>query len=171
MKRLASLILIIFSIGIFYAYINPHYKKIKELRVEKAQYENVLDKAKELRQVREELATTLASFKKSDLEKLEKFIPLEVNIARLINDIDALASKQGIKIKTIKTEEKAGAKDTNYKLVELNFAADMPYQKLAVFIRDLEDSLRMIDVVKVSIKTDETGNIKNNLTLRTYWLK
>lgn len=194
MKNSFPILLIIVSIGLFYLYINPQYKIVKDLRAEKAGYDEVLDKSKELRQLRSELAEKYGRISADDLDTLQKMIPEKTDLVRLVLEIDNIALKSGISIKGIKASEYGGTQSSRRGNVEADQSTGKKYKTLAVtfswiskydnvtdFLRELETSLKIIDIVSVKVggtgakspsskETSSPNEQDYDMTIHTYWL-
>lgn len=164
-------------------YIDPMYVDIKETLKEEERFDKALDKSKELKEVRDSLLSKYNTFSTNDLDRLEKLLPDHVDNVRLVLDIDHIASTYGMRIKNVKIsvvdnrqEGVIGPSDKLYESVGLSFSITSSYDTLKQFIKDLEKSLRIVDVMNISLTSSETEEIKNNLykyniELKTYWLK
>jgi Tfp pilus assembly protein PilO len=182
MKNFLPLILIIASIGLGYLYLKPKYFEFVELRLERSGYDEVLDKSVELRQIREELSEKLSSFSQSDLDRLERMMPAEVDVVQLVLDMNNMAVKHGIIMRDIEANELSdsptrrgvpASPPTPYKVLTLSFTFESLYNNLSPFLKELEESLRIIDIVSVNIAPNKTQPILQDykLTIHTYWLK
>src|SRR3989344_1966049 len=80
------------AVGLFFWFIDPTYAQIKELRVEEAEFDNALTRARDLKEVRDELIKRYNAFLPSDISRLKKLLPDHVDNVRLIIDLDSIAS-------------------------------------------------------------------------------
>ena len=90
MRNTLPIILIAVAIGLFYLYISPQYTNITALQTERDDYDEILSKSIELRQIRAELAEKTSRFSEAELAKLDKMIPLSMDLVRLVLEIDNL---------------------------------------------------------------------------------
>ena len=99
MANLVSIILILASVGLFLGYINPTYtadtgslentkKSVKELQVEEKDYQDAINKTKEIERIRDSLNDKFKTIQKSDVDKLSKLLPDHIDSVRLIIDIN-----------------------------------------------------------------------------------
>lgn len=177
MKSLTPIILIAVAVGLFFWQINPTYKKVKELRVEAAHYNEALDTAKELEDLRAKLAKTLSDFSKADLAKLETFMPAHFDSVRLVLDINGIAAKYGIAPRDISIAEAGTAKGAAgstaiklYNTATLKFMFNSTYANAVKFLKDMESSLRLIDIAAIQIKPSDKGGYDFGMTINTYWI-
>lgn len=198
---LVPIILIIASVGLFLGFTKKQYETIRSLKSEATQYDNALQKSKELLKKRDELIEIKNSIDPIDLEKLDKLLPNDVNNTKLILEIQNLANnKHGLGFedpksdpnnKVVSTSEgttssgspdKKVATSTNpkdisqslkeYGAFDLEFTVVGTYEKFIAFIQDLEKSLRIVDIQSIDITPKEGSTIlKYVIKIKTYWLK
>lgn len=174
------LIIVAASIGLFYWYTNPQYQVVKELKAEAAQYDQALDNSKELLAVRDTLLSKYNTFRNEDLTRLQKLLPDTVDNVRLVLDLDTIASRYGMRINAVSVgtqgiEERSrtavGPQDTPYGSVILTFQVATTYPTFIRFLQDLEQSLRLTDVVSITFAEPRGDLTEYRISLRTYWLK
>lgn len=180
MKTTTSLILLLVSVGLFYTFIMPEYAKVQALRVEAAQYQDVLTNVADLSTKRDELLLKYNAIPKDETDNLKKILPDNVNVVELALNLDSIASKYGISIKNVKTiDDKADQSATTvqapqtgpYQRVVISFSFVSTYENYRKFQHDLEQSLRIIEVKNVSFDTGENGLNQFQMQIETYWLK
>lgn len=177
MRFITPIILIVLAVGVFIWYINPTYNRIKLLREEAAQFDMALNRSRELIAVRDALLSKYNMIPTRDLERLERLLPDHVDNVRLILDMDNIAAQYGMALQDIATGEASGegselGADTNpYGAITLAFSVRSSYNNFLEFLMDLEESLRVVDVVALSFTTDDSPLTTYRVTLRTYWLK
>jgi hypothetical protein len=181
MKNSTAIILTLISIGLFYTFIIPEYDKVQALRAEAAGYNDILDNVSDLSQKRDELLLKYNAIPKDQLANLTKILPDNVNVVELALNLDNIASKYGISIKSVravndKTDESATiiktAGATGLQKVKINFTFITTYANYRKFLADLEHSLRIIEVRNLGFSTAENSNvIEFQAQIETYWLK
>jgi len=183
MKNIISIVLLVVSVGAFLVYVDPQYKQIKNLLAEQAQYNEALDQIKELSDKRDELLVTYRNLTQSDLVKLEKMIPKNVDNVKQVMDIDGIAGKYGIAIGSIKigktganpNEAPSIAQQTNssrpYNELNMTFSFKTSQDRFVSFIKDLEKSVRITDIDGISLRADDTGTNTYEMSIKTYWVK
>lgn len=177
MSTIVSFILIVASLGGFFAYIDPAFMEIKELQAEKAEYKRALDNSRELQQERDKFLERFNQMSVDDLGKLSTMLPDNIDNVRLIIDLDEMARKHGMRIRDFKadaSQESAviGGDSKPYGTLTLSFSTTASYTTFLAFLRDLEKSLRIIDVTAIRFASSDTSTLYDySLTIRTYWLK
>ena len=115
--------------------------------------------------MRDRLLTKYNAFSPDDLLRLKKLLPDHVDNVRLILDIDHIASKYGMRIKNVvvgakdeRPEGVIGPDVTPYQSVSLSFSIATSYNNLKEFIKDLEKSLRIVDVTDISLASSKSAS-------------
>lgn len=183
MNIIAPIFLILASVGIFYGYTNPNYrgadvpKSVVKLMEERQKYAEALTNSGNFITERNKLVEKNNNLSGGDTERLKKLLPDHIDNARLIIDIDGIASRYGLNIRNININNNIDSKgalgpDNNpYGALTFKFNITAPYDKFRLFLKDLQESLRIIDVVGVSFTATETGYYDYGITVKTYWIK
>jgi Tfp pilus assembly protein PilO len=182
MRFIIPVTLLIAAIGLFVMYTNPTYAGLKDERVVDAAYSDALGKAKELRARREELERKQNAFEPENQQKLARLIPDQVDNIRLIIDINNIAARHGLSLSGVALGEvsnssreantlSVGPSSEPVGSVSLGFSVTASYEEFLAFLQDLEHSLRILDIEKLSFTSGETLNKYSfDFTIRTYWL-
>lgn len=187
MNRLVSIILILGAVGVFFGYVNPTYNgAVKALRGEMQSLDSALATAAKFKQEQARLTQEREFIDESDLDRVKKLLPDNVDNVQLILDVDGIASAAGVRISDIGIDEsqKSGSdggdaigqgvliqEEKAYESLLLSFTATATYGQFKNFLNDIEQSLRTLDVVEISFSESETGVYKFDVRVRVYWLK
>lgn len=192
MNNVTATILILASVGLFFGYINPTYRKdtgesdrenksVRELLAERAEYNTAIEKAREIELARTGLLAKYNSIAAADRERLEKMLPDHSDTVRLVIDINTIAAANNITLKKITVvsgvssassrQDAIGPREALYETIELNFGLSGSYEAFRLFLEDLERNLRLIDVVSVRFAAPETDMYDYEVKIRTYRLK
>ncbi|MDP2593599.1 MAG: hypothetical protein Q8P52_03060 [bacterium] len=204
MKFITPLILILSSVGLFMMYINPQYagvtgadvfeaKSIKELKQDILNYDDALQKTRDLETIRTGLSDKFKSVSEKQRERLIKLLPDHIDSVRLIIDMNGIAASNGTALSGISLSTKSsgagpqpsgtegesgsagqpnllGPQTTLYDSVELSFSTSGSYEEFLSLVRDLETSLRIVDIISINISEgDEIYTF--GFSIRTYRLK
>lgn len=184
----------VIAVSVFAFYTRPAYDRVRGLQQEIVGYNQALDKAAELQELRQTLLSRYNSFDPGDLDRLHKLLPDHVDNVRLILDLDSLAARHGFSLQNVVISNPTqgesgrsasaviGATGQQYDSLTFGFGTQGTYQDFVVFMEDLERSLRIVDLVSLSIgrapapKEAEVAAVvepyyQYNVTIRTYWLK
>ena len=192
MKNSTAIILILISIGLYYTVISPQYAQIGALRAEADQYQNILSNASDITAQSTALEKKREAITQADVDKLTKVLPDSVNNVKLANDLATTAAQYGILLKSIKAVDDSTLDNVstispssesaptlgapapapnNLQKVKVTVTILANYQSFRAFLADVEQSLRVVDVKKLSFKTTDQGTNEYSLELETYWLK
>jgi len=181
-KNATPLILIILSIGIYFTFTRVKIDEVKVIQAVNNEYKTALKNSEALIKKRDEVLATYNKIDPEDQDRLEKMIPDNVDNVRLIIDLNGVAARNNISIKNVKTstvnkEASKGEADTSYvsngeyNTVTMSFDLTTDYQTFQNFLRDLEASLRIMEISRISLKATDTGNFDYGVELKTFWLK
>lgn len=190
-KYIFSIILIGAAAAGFFLYTKPSYDSIQGDIARIESYDAALDKAAQLQALKQGLLTRYNQFSQADIERLRKLMPDHVDNVALILDLDNLAARYGLGLENVdvSTPASAAASKTSvgsvaagsqkYDSLTIKFSTHGTYQKFTEFLQELEYSLRVVDLVSLSISpgSGSATSIGDEpiytfaITLRTYWLK
>ncbi|HRH24961.1 MAG TPA: type 4a pilus biogenesis protein PilO [Candidatus Paceibacterota bacterium] len=183
MRYIYLIILIGASVMVFSALIGPKYKQVQALKTEISTFDTRLSTAEALKVSREDLIAKYNSISKTDLDNIKVLLPDSVDNIRLIIQLDALATKNGlsslrdVQYDTQKTEQapvQQNAVQKPYGEFTMSFSTSGPYKNFLSFISDLEQNLRLVDVSEVKFSQGNPNlvdSLSYNIKLKTYWLK
>ncbi len=184
MFRIAlPLIFIVAAIAGFIFFINPTYKLAQENKLQLDRVNDALKKANQLRDIRDKLAIERNKISDTDLARILKMIPDSVENIGLIIELNNIARDKGMELMnpTIGTGGSAGSsgginvgpESKKYGSLAMVFSVNTTYEKFIDFMKELEHSLRLVDVreVKFSSPDPKTGKSLYEIKIDTYWLK
>ncbi|MFA6446519.1 MAG: hypothetical protein WCW14_04720 [Candidatus Paceibacterota bacterium] len=193
MNLLLPIIMILVSIGVFFGYTDRIYRgdspdSIQNIQKDLVQYEEALNKSNKIIETRNVLQDRRASISEGSEDRLKKMVPDNVDNIQLIRDIEGIAQKYGLAIRNIgfDTASQSGGKTPNitsksvgtatansmrYNSLTFKFSTLAQYNVFITFMKDLEQSLRIIDVSSVSFSATDNGFYDFSVAFRTYWLK
>lgn len=172
---------LITSVGLFFTYIDGKYTDIQVLLTEQDRLDQALTKSKELQEVRNALISRYNTFSREELDRLQKLLPDHIDNVRLIIDIDNIAAAYNLEIAefgfsnsgpvTVPIEgEPVDSTEKPYGSVTMDFSVTATYTDFLKFLRDLERSLRLVDVTRVQVTAGDTVLYQFNVTILAYWL-
>lgn len=191
-------------------------KSIKELQSEENDYKDALTKTAEIERVRTGLSDQYKRIDPSNQIKIEKLLPDHIDSVRLIIDINNIAARYGMSLTNIlltasgvlptASAPKAnvaasasspggasagtfvGPDDRQYDSIKLGFTVTGTYDSFVQFLKEIEESLRVVDVTSIAFSGAKTGSpvspqgsalsaasasnlFTYTVTIRTYYLK
>jgi hypothetical protein len=173
-------VLLAVAIGLFAAFTNPTYQAAKALAAQSSAYEQALQTAHDLKSQRDQLLAKRDTFSQDDTQKLQRLLPDNVDNIRLIIDVNNIASRHQLTLKNValgsvggdqqRTAASVGAAGSPIGTVELGFTVTAGFDNFSAFMLDLEHSLRLVDIEKMSFKDAVGDSADYSVTIRTYWL-
>lgn len=173
-------------------FINPTYEEISVIKEKIASYNSALDNAKALENERDRLTAKYNAIDPTNIEKLEKLLPDNVDNIRLILEIEKIALPYGMTIKNVQyAAEDSASKTTStgntgggvamnmgkgvvsggtetdsarkeYGIWNLSFSTQSTYNNFLNFVKDLESNLRIVDVSSVKFAAGDSGGANPN---------
>ena len=189
-SRVVPFLLVILAIALFVAVTYPAYTDpdvgVKALQAKYRENDQTLQLADELSEKREELRKRYNKVKDEERALLAKLLPSTVDNVRLVNEIYAMARRHGVSISNVAVGEEAGdesargsrtaaadvaSRSRTYGVLPVSFGAEASYGEFEGFLRDLELSLRLVDVRSTSLRSSPNGSYSWTVKLDTYWLR
>ncbi len=185
MKFITPILVIIISVVIYYSFISSELGDVKALSVQKENYTNVLNEAKDVKAKRDQFINEYNNISPEDVGRLDKIMPAEFNAVSFANDINSIAAVDGLTLQGIvsgagdnSSTVIVGAPDA-FKTTAVTATLVGQYPQFVKFLTDLETSLRLVDVVDLTITSTNSGSaqkavsdvLQYRLTLNTYSLK
>jgi Tfp pilus assembly protein PilO len=200
MRAIFGILALVIAGGVFLVYTQPTYNTMQQTQAQIAQYDAALSKATELQQLKQTLLARDNAFDPNDLDRLQKMLPDHVDNVRLVLDMDNLATHYGLALQNVDVSGATtptaptasaqtaavaaigGAAGTKYDSLTLHFSTQGTYATFTQFLQALESSLRVVDLVTLSISPAGTQQVAGqavsgepkytyDITIRTYWLK
>jgi len=177
MKNSTAIIIILIAGALFYTFIAPEYSKVQALRANLIEYENIIQNVSSLAKQRDDLLIKYNAVPSSDITHLTKALPDYIDTVRLAMDFDNISAKYGISIKSFQVIDNKNASiadavsNKSYNATTVSFSFVTTYPNFRKFMKDIEQSLRIIDVKNVSFSASDNGLNEYNVSIQTYWLK
>lgn len=195
---LAGLIFFGLTMPIYYGSENTYLKQyllhgsgkgIATLSIEKAALQDGIATAMELQKISQDLEQRINNIKDSDLTRLDRYLPDNIDNVQLILDVNSIALQSGMQIKNIKInldQPNATAAPTsqvgtatssvslNHQIstLHMSFSTAGSYNSFLTFLNNLSHSLRLLDVEEISFQSVPGKDFyQYNLKIKTYWLK
>lgn len=200
-SRLFPVIFIVATLGLFFGYIQPTLNgSVAELNAEIQDLDTALLAAKQFKQKEVELTRARSQIAPEQLARLESFLPDSVDNVQLIVDLNSLAARSGVSLSDFDIQggtsdtsstQAAGAAPVDpaataaasassvlganlaepVDTLELSVAATGSYAAFRTFLAGVEQSLRPLDIMELSVEDSATGVYTYDMTFRLYWLR
>lgn len=201
-RLFTSVLLLLIAGAAFFGYTRPTYTKVEGLKQEAAQLDGLLSEASEFQKLKSQLMERYNALPSETLARLNKLLPDHVDNVRLILDVDSLAAQDQLSLDNViinTTSDASAASAANqaagpagvlgamsadktvYDSLTLQFKTVGTYEHFTQFLRQLQSSLRLVDVVGLSATSN--GNLDSqgktvkeptytfSMKVQTYWLK
>lgn len=185
MRLILSILMLGAVVAGFVWFIVPRYNAIVALRVQKEDYNTILDNARKLEEQRDKLIAKYNAFDQGLLQKLNVMLPVNPENVKLILAMDAAAERYGLILQNVKIEDASASaqpqaarpgttpQNTEIGSLKINFSITGSYVGFTNFLRAMETSLRIVDIQKItfSASDDTRQSYQYTVGLKTYWLK
>src|SRR3989338_10296832 len=147
MKNNSAIVLLLLSLGLFYTFTNDQYKDARRLQALAGEYRNILQNVSAIVESRDRLLVTYETFPKAEIERINKILPDNIDTVRLALDLDDMATRHGIAIKSIQATTGTGGdeelvvlpeNDKLYERATVTFSFVSNYANFMSFIEDIE---------------------------------
>lgn len=155
-----------------------------------SELDRVLDNARKLQSLRDELIEKDKNIRKADVIRLTKLIPESADNVKLILEFEQIAENNNLKLEAAsasKEEDGGGGGDdannqnfdietNDYGVITLDFSVSGGYSDFIGFLESLENNLRITDIRSLSISPPRGDDIEEadyqyEVSIDTYWLK
>lgn len=159
-KTFIPILSLIAAVGLYFVYIDPSLANIEILKEQESEFDEALDKVRQLEEIKERLSTQLLSFDKEELEALDKFLPKAVDSVHLVFDVNSIAERYDTQIASVAVDESRAVRNSSgyttlenpYQTILFKFSIGMDYKNFLAFIKDLEQSLRLMDISSIHFR-------------------
>lgn len=180
--RIIPLFILIGALALFFGHVQPEFNgTIAGLRAKISAYDKALAAAGQFSEKEKTITNQQSAIPSDDLMRIAKFLPDGVDNVQLIVDLNALASRSGVKLSNFNVaqpeEESLDAGRAASDVVGPTRSLDITvkgiatYSAFRTFLDGVEHSLRPLDLVALSIQDSETGVYSYDMTFRIYWLR
>ncbi len=180
MKNITPFLLIILAIGLFFTYTNGKIRDIQTMRAQNDQYLIAINNSNELISARDKVLATYNTLTVEQKANLNKMLPDNIDNVRLMIDMNNIASRHGVVLQGLSTSADgaaaaaangtANAGSAKINPVTVSFGFTSSYPNFLSFLKDLESSLRILDITHMSVTANDTGTYSYSIQLKTYWL-
>jgi len=186
--------LLFFSLTVFgfFWYLQPTYADIQTLQEEIGKYDTALSQVNELQTELNSQLTKRDGITDSQRSRLDRVLPETVDTVRFLIELDQIAAQHGMSVDGVSfsgAPERFGGPgngdEADYNSLQASFEVTGSYTAVQNFMRDIEQSSRLMDITKFALTVPEsdsgqaeeseddlgisTGQNEYEFTLRTYW--
>jgi len=178
-RNITSLLFLLAAVGLFWFWTKPVLNTIDVLVAEKTTFDEALSNSRELQQLRDDLLVKYNSITASDLEKLSKMVPPEPRITELMVEMSDVSRNVDVTVARLDAREStvsmgivslpSSDKLSDYQKVDLNIDVVASYENFITFLNEIERSLRIIDVDRISFFSNADNFYTFNISAVSYF--
>lgn len=176
----------IITVGLFFTYIDPAYKKMQELQALDTRLDGALTKSREFQEARDALLAKYESFNLDDIDRLQTLLPDSLDNVNLTLGVDTIAQAHNIALSDFEfraenampSNAEVDSTVASHRSALLSFSAVGTYADFVNFLRDLEKSLRVVDTHRITVdivRFDDSRAQERTyvyqVALRSHWLE
>lgn len=187
-RNITAIILIALGIGIYFTFTKGQLGVAKEISDKNSQYISAINNAKQLVSVRDQVNSDYGKLSDEDKERLNKMLPSSADNIHLIVDLNSIAEQNGVVLRNIKaealtdnqpinttfvqgTEQVNSISSPTLSIVKVTFEVSASYLQFINLLNNLESSLRIMDLSRLSVRANDNGVYEYSVELKTYWLR
>lgn len=157
-RSIFSILLLFIAAGAFVFGVIPAWNEMGALRKEIQGSINLNDELQEIALARDELTAQYNAIPQANLQKLSSVLPSGLATSQFLRDMEALANRHGMFLKSIDFVRREERPDSRILLpsqqasvpVNVSLAVKGQYASFRSFLNDLEKMIRITDVSDVS---------------------
>jgi Tfp pilus assembly protein PilO len=183
MRTLTPFLSLIIAVLLYIFFTQPHYAGLTAVKEEASEYETAVKTYHEFNQLLEQKLNMIKGRSTLESERLDRLVPTKLDNARLIVDLEHMATSQGLlfgNIKSvgsageIKLAEKAALTNAELSTLDISFNVIGSYEQFKAFLNDLDNSLTIFEITKLQFDAIDDAQNKSlqqfSVTVRTYAL-
>lgn len=192
MRTLTPLLSLLIAVLLYFFFTQPAFTEVTELKGEIDEYEDATESYLEFSSLLEQKLSVKRNRSAAENERLERLLPDDVDETRILVDLEAMAESHNMLFGNVevKTGEEAqfsvqeeGSEDEfvdeferpavrGFGLVstEITFEVIGTYEQFKELLSDIEESLTLLEVTKITLNATEGSFQQFAVTIRTYAL-
>lgn len=182
-RTVSPFIIAVVAIALFFLFTKDEIGEIEVLKAEEILFDDALAQVREIDRLKERLESNYNNLSQENLARLERLLANTYDPVRLVYDISNIALGYGKKINRVEVSRlglssggESAEEETELELtaIDVSFSIDATYNELLNFIRELEQSLGLINVKKIDFVIEEASpgqsRLLRRITLQMYLL-
>jgi hypothetical protein len=182
MRTLTPFLSALIGILLFIFFTQPKYAEVSGLQTQIAEYNNATDKYKDFSALLDQKLSVKTTRPAVESERLDRLIPDTIDDTRLLVDLEALAKSHKLLFGNVTTnggqiqlgkkpaEASTDTKNQELATVDISFALIGTYDEFKDFLKDLETSLNIFEVTKISYSAVDGPFQQFTVAVRSYAL-
>lgn len=174
-RSLVLVAVIVLSIAVMVFYVQPRIADLRQKEVDLSELRTTISQTAELNALLESHIAKMNSIRTADLQRLESFLPQEVNSVLVARDISAIASRNGLSLAAAAVGDSQTSTARNGQMADdlgagvryrvsttlLTFEFRGEYQNVKSFLAQLENNVYPIKITELTFGRGEevTGEV------------
>lgn len=182
-RAILQLILVITSVAIISAFIRPTFNELRAIQDETKLYSEALENLSKFNQEISRLNSIVNSFSTTELQALNRFLPLNVDGIAVMRDIETIVGLSGMTLDVVAASNEEAVKQIDYvpsqgqevteadaEVIAHQFTVIVSgsYEQFKELLMALEKNAYPLELVQLSFAYGEGDLIKFSFTLETY---
>ena len=165
---------------IFFVWFQPVFNEIKDLGAQKASFDEALFTSRQIQETRKGLLDQYNTISQENLDRLNKIFPSQPGSIKYIIEIDNILRKNGMVLKSIDIQEKAGGSQgvafgvekQPFEIFPISMKVTGSYKSFYSFLKDLANNLRLTDINTLEFSSGGTSDQYDfSISASIYWQK
>jgi len=184
-RSLILIALILFSVLVLVFYVQPRIDELRAKEQSLAELRNTVSQTTELNNLLASHLAKVESIRSADLQKIEHFLPQEVDAVVVARDMSGVALDNGLAITGLMVGETSDATERNGQLEEragsslqyrvdttaLSFTFTGEYDSIKRYLEQLELNIYPIKITEMKISPRDTSTGQETSALTGYQLE
>lgn len=181
-KAIISILLLAAGVMIFMTESRPYFDDIKQLKEKSLAYDEALDNSKKIKTTTDKLLNKYNSISQEEIDKVNAILPSKFDPIVLAVELDKMLKANDMELKSIavkdtkqqkikKSSAKSKKEERSFETVTVAFQTAGSYEDFISFLRNMENSSRLIDINSLKFSSQNKEDYQFDLTMTTYWLK
>lgn len=166
-KLILPISLIVLGIVAIFMYIYPAYQDARDIQSEIDEYETALSQVGEIQQLRDNLLRQYNQLPQTSTYVMNRVLPDSLDTVRVLVELNQMALPHNLSVQGItftNRSDSAESREQNaeeaaprkpYESAQLNFSVSGSYENVLSFVRDVEQSTRLIDITRLTVRGPE----------------
>lgn len=166
---ISSIVIVLVNISVFWFAVRPKKIAIKQKEADYLALRGDLFEVRKMLKNEKYIKENINNIK-NGLKKFDLILPRHEEITRLIQELPAIAEKNGVKVSGVKYQP--FVKDEDYNRLSFSLPVEGQYSNIRRFIYEIETMRKIIWIERLAIRTSYSmrDELSIQLTMSTYFL-
>ena len=185
MRTLTPVFSIIIAVLLYFFFISPEYEEIKKIKEDTANYARAVNSYNDFYAKVDAKLAAKRNQSPAVVERINKFIPPDLDVAQNITDLEQMAKTQGMLFGNISSEVSYGdlvrgnsnqnssgngTGSQELQIADITFDVIGTYEQFKAFLLDVESSLSLFEITEIKFSASSAVFEQFTVSVRTYAL-